>query len=48
MTALGQRPTQNLGYLRDFTMGLDLVDEGIALQLWGTWAPASPAAPAAP
>jgi len=48
LAALGERQAPNLGYLREGGISLDLVDEGVTLDFWGTWAPASPPAPAAP
>ncbi|HEX7842824.1 MAG TPA: hypothetical protein VF469_35365 [Kofleriaceae bacterium] len=48
LAKLGEHSSQTFGYVRDLGISLDLVDEGVALDMWGTWAPASPSAPTAP
>jgi hypothetical protein len=45
LAKLGERSNQSFGYIGDLGVSLDLVDEGVALDMWGTWAPASPTAP---
>lgn len=48
LAKLGERSNQSFGYVRDIGISLDVVDEGVAFDFWGTWAPAPAPAPAAP
>jgi hypothetical protein len=44
LTALGEKPIDNLGSLRDGGLGLDIDDTGISFDVWGTWQREAPAA----
>jgi hypothetical protein len=49
LASLGESDSgQNLEYLRDVGIGVDVIDTGITFDIWGTWAPAAPPSPAAP
>jgi hypothetical protein len=37
LAAMGQPPVTNVGYIDDVGISLDVVDAGIAFDVWGTW-----------
>jgi hypothetical protein len=43
LASFGQEPVDDINYLREVGMSLEVVDTGISLDVWGTWATPSPA-----
>jgi hypothetical protein len=46
MAAFGEPQAQAASYIRDAGLSLDLVDAGIALDVWGAWQLTPPPEPA--